>query len=143
MYNPIICQKLHSQHKHKCGKLPAQLVITNPLEALCVDHIGPYTLKGKDGTEIDYICLTMIDPPSSWFEVVPLLVATDAVFPMDTKGLRGSKTHNNTQVPYPKFQIPVGTPQNSEFCRKLLPIRPEPRSGVLIFLFLLDQNLWI
>ena len=32
-----------------------------------------------------------------------------------------------------KFQIPVGIPQNSEFCRKLLPIRPEPRSGVLIF----------
>jgi hypothetical protein len=34
----------------------------------------------------------------------------------------------------PKLQIPVGIPQNSEFCRKLLPIGPEPRSGVLIFL---------
>ena len=38
-----------------------------------------------------------------------------------------------TSQVYSKFQIPVGIPQNSEFCRKLLPIRPEPRSGVLIF----------
>jgi hypothetical protein len=27
-----------------------------------VDLIGPYTLKGKDKTEIDFMCLTMIDP---------------------------------------------------------------------------------
>ena len=55
---------------------------------MCVDVIGPYTLKGKDGTEIDFICLTMIDPASSWLEiiVVELPIATDAVIPMDTKG---------------------------------------------------------
>jgi hypothetical protein len=36
----------------------------------------------------------------------------------------------------PKFQIPVGILQNSEFCRKSLPIRPETRSDVLfIFIF--------
>ena len=34
-----------------------------------------------------------------------------------------------------KFQIPVGILQNSEFCRKLLPIRPEPSSDVMRFLF--------
>jgi hypothetical protein len=39
---------------------------------LCVDLIGPYTLKGKDGTIIDLMALTMIDPASSWFEVVEL-----------------------------------------------------------------------
>jgi hypothetical protein len=42
----------------------------------------------------------MIDPTSSWFEVVELLVTTDAVIPLDTKGQRGTKTHNNTKLPY-------------------------------------------
>ncbi len=40
------------------GNLPAKLVITNPWEALLVDLIGQYTLKGKDATEIDITCLT-------------------------------------------------------------------------------------
>ncbi len=39
---------------------------------LCVDLIGPYTLKGKDGTIIDLVALTMINPATSWFEVVGL-----------------------------------------------------------------------
>jgi hypothetical protein len=34
--------------------------------------IGPTTLKGKDGTEIDFMCLTMIDPASSWVKMVEL-----------------------------------------------------------------------
>ncbi len=45
-----------------------------PWEALCVDLVGPYTLKGKDSTQIDFMCLTMIDPASSWFEIVELPV---------------------------------------------------------------------
>ena len=63
-----------------------------------MDHT--YTLKGKDGTEIDFMCLTMIDPASSWFEIVELPVTTDAVIPMDTKGRKGIRTHNNTKLPY-------------------------------------------
>jgi hypothetical protein len=92
--------QVNKQHKHKYGKPPAKLVITNPWEALCVDHIRPNTLKGKDGTEIDFKCITMTDPASSWFELVELLVTTDAVIPMDTKGHKGTKTHNNTKLPY-------------------------------------------
>jgi hypothetical protein len=42
----------------------------------------------------------MIDPASRWFEIVELLVTTDAVIPMDTKGWKGNKTHNNTKLPY-------------------------------------------
>jgi len=42
----------------------------------------------------------MIDPASSWFEIVELPVTTDAVIPMDTKGQKGTKTHNNTKLPY-------------------------------------------
>jgi hypothetical protein len=33
----------------------------------------------SNGTEIDFMCLTMIDPASSWFEIVELPVTTDAV----------------------------------------------------------------
>ena len=58
-----------------------------------MDLIGPYTLKGTDGTEIDFMCLTMIDPASSWFEMVELPVTTEAVIPMDTQGQKGTKTH--------------------------------------------------
>ncbi len=39
---------------------------------LCVDLIGPYTLEGKDGSSIDFMCLTMINPTTSWFEIVEL-----------------------------------------------------------------------
>ena len=52
--------------KHKYGKLPAKLVVSNPWEALCIDLIGPYTLKGKDGTCIDFMCVTMIGPATSY-----------------------------------------------------------------------------
>jgi hypothetical protein len=51
-------------------------VISTPWEALCVDLIGPYTLKGKDGSSIDCMALTMIDPASSWLEVVELPTIT-------------------------------------------------------------------
>ncbi len=60
-----------------------------------MDLIGPYTLKGQDETEIDFMCLTMIDPASSWFKMVVLLVTTEAVNPMDTQGQKGTKTHKN------------------------------------------------
>jgi hypothetical protein len=49
-------------------------VISTPWEALCVDLIGPYTLKDKDGSAIDFMALTMINPASSWFEIVELLL---------------------------------------------------------------------
>ena len=41
----------------------------------------------------------LIDPASSWFEIVELLETTDAIIPM-TKGQRGTKTHKNTKLPY-------------------------------------------
>ncbi len=60
-----------------------------------MDLIGPYTLKGKDGTEVDFMCLTMIDPASSWFKIVELPVPRETVIPMDTKEQSGTKTHKN------------------------------------------------
>ncbi len=45
---------------------------TPPWEALCVNLVGPYTLKGKDSLSIDFMTLIMINPTSSWFKVVEL-----------------------------------------------------------------------
>jgi hypothetical protein len=76
-YHPEIiktCQfcQINRRHSKKYGHLLPKLVITTPWKALCVDLIGLYTLKGKDGSSIDFMCLTMIDPAKSWFEIVEL-----------------------------------------------------------------------
>jgi hypothetical protein len=67
------CQ-VNKRSKHSYGKLPPKLVLKIPWEALCVDLIGQYTIKGKDGSVIDFMCLTMIDPASSWFKIAELPV---------------------------------------------------------------------
>ncbi len=60
------------RHSQKYGHLPPKLVITTPWRALCVHFIGPYTLKGQDISSIGFMCLTMIDPVTSWFKIVEL-----------------------------------------------------------------------
>jgi hypothetical protein len=65
------------RHSQKYGHAPPKLVITTPWRALCVDLIGPYTLKDKDGTSIDFMCLTMIDLATSQFKIVELLTVTN------------------------------------------------------------------
>ena len=67
------CQ-VNKRAKYSYGKLPPKLVLSIPWEALCVDLIGPYTIKGKDGSVIEFMCLTMIDPVTGWFEIVELPV---------------------------------------------------------------------
>ena len=86
-------KKCYSCQVNKCnllkyGKLPAKLAITNPWEALCVDLIGPYTLKGKDKTQIDFMCITIIDPATSWFEIVELPISQHE---RDIKGAKGQR----------------------------------------------------
>jgi hypothetical protein len=66
------CQ-LNKRHSQKYKHVPSKLVTTSPLEALCVDLIGPYTRNGKDDLSIDFMCLTMLYPATSWFEMVELL----------------------------------------------------------------------
>jgi hypothetical protein len=65
------CQ-VNKKQRLKYGHLPPKTIITVPWRALCVDRIGPYTLKGKDDTVTDFMALTMIDPTTSWFEIVEL-----------------------------------------------------------------------
>ena len=36
--------------------------------------IGTYVLKGKDGSEVNFMCLTMMDPATNWFKIVELPV---------------------------------------------------------------------
>jgi hypothetical protein len=69
------CQ-VNKKRTRKYGHLPSKIVISTPWEALFVDLVGPYTLNGKDGSSIDFVALTMIDPASSWFEVVELPTIT-------------------------------------------------------------------
>ncbi len=90
------CQ-INNRRKLKYGKLPTKLVISTPWEALCVDLIGPYTLIGKDGTQIDFMCLTMIDLACSWYEIVELPVMETITFIINKKG---TKTHKITKENY-------------------------------------------
>jgi hypothetical protein len=80
------CQ-INKKQSLKYGHLPSKLVVSTPWEPLCVDLIGPYTLKGKDGSSIDFMALTMIDPASSWLEVVHLPTITRVI----TKKVNGKE----------------------------------------------------
>ena len=66
-----------------------------------MDLIGPYTLKGKDKTQIDFMCVTMIDPATSWFEIVELPISQQVLdIPTGTKGHKGKDKHIHSQQPY-------------------------------------------
>jgi hypothetical protein len=96
------CQ-VNKRHSQKYGYLPPKLVITTPWKALCVDVIGPYTLKGKDGSNIDFMCLTMIDPTTSWFEIAELpTVDQETTVPPAGKGKK-VLFDKNTKVVEPYF----------------------------------------
>jgi hypothetical protein len=74
------------------------LDIITPWKAICVDLIGPYTLKGKDGSSIDFMCLTMIDPATSCFEIVELpTVAQEMTVPPVGEGKKVT-LDKNTRV---------------------------------------------
>jgi hypothetical protein len=62
------CQ-INKRQSQKYGHLPPKTIYTIPWECLCVDLIGPYTLTGKDNSQIDFMALTMINPASSWFKI--------------------------------------------------------------------------
>ncbi len=65
------CQT-NKRWKLKFGLLLSKTVISNSWECLCINLIGPYTLKGNDNSQIDFMDLTMIRHASSWFEIVEL-----------------------------------------------------------------------
>ena len=54
-----------------------------PWKSVSANLIGPYTIKAKDDTVLDFMCLTMIDPATGWFEIVELPVVEK---PLNKKG---------------------------------------------------------
>ncbi len=96
------CQ-VNKRHRQKYEHLPPKLVIMTPWKALCVDLIGPCTPKGKDGSRIDFMCLTMIDSTTSWFKIVELpTVAQETTVPPVDKGKKVT-FDKNTKVAEPYF----------------------------------------
>ena len=63
-----VCQVNKKQTK-KYGHLPAKEADIEPWDKLCVDLIGPYTIKQKGKASLNLWCVTMIDPATGWFEV--------------------------------------------------------------------------
>ncbi len=64
---------------------------------LCVDLIGPYTLKGQVGSNMNFMCLTMINPTTSWFKIVELpTVDLVTTVPPINKGKQATSSNNTT-----------------------------------------------
>jgi RNase H-like domain found in reverse transcriptase/Reverse transcriptase (RNA-dependent DNA polymerase)/Integrase zinc binding domain/Retroviral aspartyl protease len=62
------CQKCKMSYK-KYGILPPKEAESEPWERLCVDLIGPYTIKQIGRKPLQLWCITMIDPATGWFEM--------------------------------------------------------------------------
>ena len=62
------CQ-VNKQQSIKYGKLPVKYEIYIPWEVLCVDLIGPYTIKQPNKEPIQLWAITMIDPATGWYEI--------------------------------------------------------------------------
>jgi hypothetical protein len=53
----------------KYGHLPAKEAEVVPWEKLCVDLVGPYDIKNKNGKMLRIHAVSMIDPATRWFEL--------------------------------------------------------------------------
>jgi len=62
-----MCQ-IVKRTKSNYGKLPAKEAESIPWDTLCVDLIGPYTIR-KRHKKYTLWCVTMIDPATSWLEI--------------------------------------------------------------------------
>ncbi len=69
--------------------------------ALCVDLIGPYTLNGRYKIQVDFMCVTIFDPATSWFEIVELPVSQHRLdIPKGTQGQQGIDTYLHSKQPH-------------------------------------------
>jgi RNase H-like domain found in reverse transcriptase/Reverse transcriptase (RNA-dependent DNA polymerase)/Integrase zinc binding domain/Retroviral aspartyl protease len=64
----ITCQKNKISFK-KYGHLPPKEAEAEPWEKLCVDLIGPYTVKRAKKDPLNLWAVTMIDPATGWLEI--------------------------------------------------------------------------
>ena len=67
-----LCQ-LAKRTKSKYGKLPQRDLEMRPWHTVCVDCIGPFTIKTKDDEgnihKQTVRALTIIDPATGWFKI--------------------------------------------------------------------------
>ena len=60
------------QNKQKVKKyewLPPKEAGATPWDKMCIDLIGPYTIRRKGKQDLICKCVTMIDPATGWFEI--------------------------------------------------------------------------
>ena len=62
------CQQ-NKRRNRKFGHLPEKEAEAQPWEKMCIDLIGPYTIRRKGQKDLHCQCVTMIDPATGWFEV--------------------------------------------------------------------------
>jgi transposase InsO family protein len=63
-----VCQ-LTKKERKKYGLLPPKTAESDPWVMVCVDLVGPFTIKTPLKTH-SLLALTMIDPATGWFEIV-------------------------------------------------------------------------
>jgi hypothetical protein len=59
--NPSHCKNWYCIPKTPMRSRTTKAGHNDSLASIMCDLIGPYTFKGKDGTSIDFMCLTMIN----------------------------------------------------------------------------------
>jgi hypothetical protein len=65
------CQKGKSR-KRKYGHLAPKDGITRPWHTVCLDLVGPFTITDSNGTAMEVMLFTMIDPATGWVEITEL-----------------------------------------------------------------------
>ena len=63
-----VCQ-LTKKERKKYGLLPPKKAESDPWVMVCVDLVGPFTIKTPLKTHL-LLALTRIDPATGWFEIV-------------------------------------------------------------------------
>ena len=66
-----ICQLCKNPRK-KYGFLSKQDINQDPWNTICVDTIGPYSVKTKHDKELNLLAITICDPATGWFEVAEI-----------------------------------------------------------------------
>jgi hypothetical protein len=91
------CQK-GKRRARGYGKVPPKTSDQVPWRKICVDLIGPYTLKGQDGKIMDFMCLTIIDPATGWFEMVELPVISQLIEKDGKKSIKWTIDKSSAEV---------------------------------------------
>ena len=82
------------RHNLRYTKIPPKTSDQVPCHNGCVNLISPYTLKGQGEKTMVFMCLTITDPATGWFEMVDLLVISQMVEKGYTLTQKGIKPQN-------------------------------------------------